>query len=90
VAQSYRLSVSVSTTAAGSGGDCAHVEQVLAAFQAYPHGEAGQITRTLLFNCMVKEQTQQEEQNPDRSWRFIRLFCYHKSLDTLEGLMFGT
>jgi hypothetical protein len=40
----------------------ADVEQLLAAFLADPRGDAGQMTRTLLFNTMVKERTQQEQQ----------------------------
>ena len=38
------------------------VEQLLADFLANPGGEAAQIARTLLLDCMVKEQTQQEEE----------------------------
>jgi len=38
------------------------VEQLLADFLANPGGEAAQIARTLLLECMVKEQTQQEEE----------------------------
>jgi len=40
----------------------ANVEALLAAFVADPGGEAGEMARTLLFNSMLKEQTQQEEQ----------------------------
>jgi len=38
------------------------VEQLLADFLANPGGEAAQMARTLLLGCMVKEQTQQEEE----------------------------
>jgi len=40
----------------------ASVDELLAAFLADPGGEAAQMTRTLLLDCMVKEQTQQEEE----------------------------
>jgi hypothetical protein len=40
----------------------ADLEELLAAFLADPSGEAAQIARTLLLDCMVKEQTQQEEE----------------------------
>jgi len=40
----------------------ANVEALLAAIRADPGGEAGEMARTLLFNSMLKEQTQQEEQ----------------------------
>jgi len=38
------------------------VEDLLADLLANPRGEAAQIARTLLLGCMVKEQTQQEEE----------------------------
>jgi hypothetical protein len=40
----------------------AHVEQLLEGFRADPGGKAGQMIRTLLFSCLVREQTRQEEQ----------------------------
>jgi hypothetical protein len=39
----------------------ARVEQLVADFLADPGGEAAEIARTLLFGCMMKEQTQEEE-----------------------------
>ena len=40
----------------------AQVEQLLEGFRADPGGKAGQMIRTLLFSCLVREQTRQEEQ----------------------------
>ena len=39
----------------------AQVEQLLAGVLADPGGEAAQMARTLLFGCMVKEQSREEE-----------------------------